>query len=148
MTLTPDPATNENQSGNEAPVVLVVDDEEGVREECADTLQSRGIPCITASGPEEALKALLSNRSVLVVLSDIRMPERSGFDLLEQVRLFCGGKYAVEVVLMSAYVGSLLGDHPARLQAAAFLPKPARADDICRVVMEVATKAADRRAAA
>lgn len=129
-------------------MVLIVDDEEGIREECADTLRSYDIPCAIASGPEEALKVLLANRSILVVLSDIRMPGRNGFDLLDQVRLFCGGKFAVEVILMSGYVGSLLSDHPARLQAAAILPKPARAEQLYKVVLEAAAKAANRRAAA
>jgi len=140
------PTPNTDMTKNEAPVVLIVDDEEGIREECAETLRSYGIPCTIAPGPDEALRILLANRSILVVLSDIRMPGRNGFDLLDQVRLFCGGKFAVEVILMSGYVSSLLSDRPARLQAAAILPKPAHAERLYKIVLEVAAKAANRRA--
>lgn len=133
---------------DEPPVALVVDDDEDVREECSDILTSRGIPNITAANADDALAKLLAHRSVHAVLVDIRMPGRNGFDLLQQIHLFCGNEYAVEAIVMSAYVGSLLEQHPARAFAAAYLTKPATSDEICNATLKAAAKAADRRTAA
>ena len=62
--------------------VLVVDDEESVRESLADFLRDYGYEVISAESGEEALKFIEENTFDLALV-DIRLPQMSG-DLLIQ----------------------------------------------------------------
>ena len=64
---------------------LVVDDDSDTRELLAEVLRSRGVVVTAASSVEEGLAAL--DREVPdILLSDIAMPDRDGFDLIRRVR--------------------------------------------------------------
>lgn len=65
--------------------VLIVDDEETVREILRRTLQQEGYSCVTASNTDSALD-LIDGDSIDLVLSDIMMPGKSGVELLGEVR--------------------------------------------------------------
>jgi response regulator RpfG family c-di-GMP phosphodiesterase len=64
--------------------VLIVDDEQPVRDVLNRTLVEAGYECVTASHVDEALFDLGQERFNLV-LSDILMPGKTGIDLLEEV---------------------------------------------------------------
>ena len=68
-----------------AALVLVVDDEAGVRDLLVRWLGTFGFDVITAAGADQAL-VRLRERSVAVALCDIRMPGRDGLWLAEQVQ--------------------------------------------------------------
>ena len=64
---------------------LVVDDDSDTRELVAEVLRSRGVVVTAAATVEEGLAAL--DREVPdILLSDIAMPDRDGFDLIRRVR--------------------------------------------------------------
>jgi len=64
---------------------LVVDDDSDTRELLAEVLRSRGVVVTAAASVEEGLAAL--DREVPdILLSDIAMPDRDGFDLIRLVR--------------------------------------------------------------
>jgi PAS domain S-box-containing protein len=64
---------------------LVVDDDGDTRELLAEVLRSRGVVVTAVSSVEEGLAAL--DREVPdILLSDIAMPDRDGFDLIRRVR--------------------------------------------------------------
>ena len=64
---------------------LVVDDDSDTRELLAEVLRSRGVVVTAASSVEEGLAAL--DREVPdILLSDIAMPDRDGYDLIRRVR--------------------------------------------------------------
>jgi len=65
--------------------VLVVDDEDYVRDSLLAVLGARGYAAVGASSVAEAM-ALLSKMPVDVVLSDLRMPESDGLDLLRRLQ--------------------------------------------------------------
>lgn len=65
--------------------ILVVDDEEEVRETLHNVLKSLDYVPHTAAGGVEALEILKTN-SIDVVLSDLYMPEMDGIELLKKVR--------------------------------------------------------------
>jgi two-component system C4-dicarboxylate transport response regulator DctD len=65
--------------------LLVVDDEEGLRETVQFDLEMRGFTVLTAGSGKEALKVAQSNEIHLVV-SDIRMPNGDGIYLLKELR--------------------------------------------------------------
>ena len=61
--------------------ILVVDDEESIREFFEIMLKREGYEVLTASNGREGLEALKAS-PVDLVISDIQMPEMSGLDLL------------------------------------------------------------------
>jgi PAS domain S-box-containing protein len=106
------------------PVVLVIDDEEVVRDTISDTLGMHGIPCLVARSGDEGLALYREHASELgLVLLDLSMPGRSGPDTYRELRRLDPG---LPILLSSGY-----GEKQARLELgtddlAGFLPKPYR----------------------
>lgn len=65
--------------------VLVVEDDDGLREALIDTLTLADYQCIEAESAETAL-LLLKNHSVDIVISDVQMGGMSGLSLLKSVK--------------------------------------------------------------
>lgn len=65
--------------------ILIVDDEEMIRELLASALLQEGYVCHQASNVDEAF-GILSEHPVELVISDIMMPGRSGVDLLRDIK--------------------------------------------------------------
>jgi CheY-like chemotaxis protein len=65
--------------------VLVVDDEEGIRDTLSEVVEMGGCSAIAAANGAEALKVLAERRPCLVIL-DLLMPIMSGLELLEAIR--------------------------------------------------------------
>lgn len=80
-------------------VILIVDDEPIKRVTLQIELTEAGYTALEAPGGAEAL-ALLASRHVDAVVSDVRMPDMSGLELLERVKLTSPG---TPVLLMTAY---------------------------------------------
>ncbi len=66
--------------------VLVVDDNEALRENLAEALQLEGYSVSMAASGEAALERLASDPPPRVVLVDYKMPGMSGADLLGRIR--------------------------------------------------------------
>lgn len=66
--------------------ILVVDDEEPIREIVSSMLQNAGYTCRQAGSGLEALAALDSGEHFELTLSDLMMPELNGIGLLERVK--------------------------------------------------------------
>jgi response regulator RpfG family c-di-GMP phosphodiesterase len=82
--------------------ILVVDDEETIRELLDDTLSQEGYECLTAAGVNEAV-ARLDRESFDLVICDIKMPGRSGLELLQIIK----EKYPDTATLMATAVAEL-----------------------------------------
>lgn len=65
--------------------VLLVDDDDGVREVCSAMLEDIGCDVTAAASGEEALQALAS-RKFTIMLTDIAMPVMSGVELAQRTR--------------------------------------------------------------
>ncbi|MCB0412762.1 MAG: response regulator [Bdellovibrionales bacterium] len=72
-------------TSNEKSKILVVDDEVDIQEIIKDLFEVFGFDVTTASSGNEA-QAILENDSFDVIISDVRMPDGSGIDLLKWVR--------------------------------------------------------------
>jgi CheY-like chemotaxis protein len=62
--------------------VLVVDDDDGVRETLRDVVEMAGCSVILAASGEEALRVLATHRPCLIVL-DLMMPTMNGLEVLQ-----------------------------------------------------------------
>ena len=105
----------------DAPVILLVDDDDGVRSYVCHALESAGFAVLAAADPESAL-ALLAVRTgpIDLLLTDLMMPGMSGCELAERIRSARGG---VRVLFMSGS-GSDEFAQSASAGAANFLQKP------------------------
>ena len=66
--------------------ILVVDDEEIVRELTVQVLERAGYDVVAVESPERALE-LVDRESVDLVVSDVVMPKLSGVELLDEIRV-------------------------------------------------------------
>jgi YesN/AraC family two-component response regulator len=64
--------------------ILIVEDEKIVREGLARAL-SRTYKTYQASNGNEAMEVLNENSSIKVIVSDLKMPEVDGFEMLEKI---------------------------------------------------------------
>jgi len=67
-------------------IILVVDDEEGVRNALRRLLEADDYSVLLAENGEDALK-VLQDTPVHIIISDQNMPGLSGIDLLKLVRV-------------------------------------------------------------
>jgi DNA-binding NtrC family response regulator len=79
--------------------ILVVDDEEGIREFLAEVLEDEGHEVDTASDGLEAL-ARLERRGYELLLSDLKMPRMGGLELVRKLR---AEQPEVEIVVLTAH---------------------------------------------
>ena len=66
--------------------ILIVDDEEAIREVVSTLLEAQGYTCATVSNGRMAKDYLIKNPEVDLVLSDMVMPEMDGMTLVEWIR--------------------------------------------------------------
>lgn len=66
-------------------VILIVDDDETLRNVAAFDFKRKGFTVLSAGSGNEAFDLVLKNH-VDLVLSDVRMPGGDGVDLLERIR--------------------------------------------------------------
>jgi CheY-like chemotaxis protein len=104
--------------------ILVVDDDEEVREVLVAVLQTAGFTVIAVGLTEDALEVLRANPPDLIVL-DLVMPRGTmqGMEFLAAVREVEAWK-AIPVIILSAYGDVVNRDITTRLGAAAVLSKP------------------------
>jgi two-component system, NtrC family, response regulator PilR len=117
--------------------LLVVDDELGMRQFLTHLLQREGHQVRVASTGKEALALLRAEPSDLVI-SDVRMPDMSGIELLRSLREFL--PTTTEVIMMTAFANVDTAREAFLLGAYDFVQKPFDND----LMKEVVTRALDK----
>ncbi len=83
-----------------APSILIIDDEENFRQLLCRILELEGYQVFQASGAEKGLRLLQQQKEILLVLSDVKLPDGNGLQLLEKIK----AQYPqCEVIMMTAY---------------------------------------------
>jgi CheY-like chemotaxis protein len=117
-----------------AETVLVVEDEEGVRNLAHEILMEYGYTVLKAAGPSEALALVARHTGPIdLLVTDVIMPDMSGPELAQRLHVERAG---IRVLYMSGYV-----EHPALDQAAldpdaSLLLKPFTAEALASQVRE------------
>ncbi len=101
--------------------ILVVDDEQHVRESLSEVLVDERFEVDTAGSGEEALKKLGEDGFDVVLLLDIKMPGMSGVELLDRLR---EEQPSVDVIMMTGYATLDMAIESLKLGAYDFLRKP------------------------
>ena len=66
--------------------LLLVDDEEDALLELTELLEGEGFCCYTATSVKLALLQLTRHPDIALVITDLRMPEESGVELIKRLR--------------------------------------------------------------
>jgi len=106
--------------------VLVVDDEEEARKICAEVAEEAGLRARSARTTEEALE-ILEQVPVDIVLTDLRVPELGGLDLLRRIREHFP---QIAVLVLTQYGTIESAVEATRLGAADFVTKPFHVSDL------------------
>jgi len=100
--------------------VLIVDDEDATRSLCHDVVTDSGLRTRTASTTEQALE-ILDQMPVDILITDLRVPQLGGLELLKRVR----SNYPQTAVLVLTQYGTIESAVEAtRLGAADYITKP------------------------
>lgn len=119
--------------------VLVVDDDEDIRDVLRELLAEEGFYVRTAQDGREALE-VLQEESGWIVLLDMRMPVLDGVAVLRELERNRRLQAANKIAIMSA--GWEQPQDSSRLQSSivkAFLPKPFELDTVVDVVHQLAS---------
>ncbi len=120
--------------------VLLVDDEEDSREMMASALETCGATVVAAASAQEAMRAL--NRwHVDVMLSDIAMPEKDGYELIREIRSTSAARIAA--VPAAAVTACVRDDERQKALDAGFqmhLAKPVHPAALARAVAALARR--------
>lgn len=130
--------------GESRKVVLIVDDEEGMRDMLRWSLAESAFDIITARDGEEAA-ALLAAGGVDLVVTDITMPRLGGFGLLEAA---AGTVPRTPVIVMTGFGTVEMAVHAMRRGASDFLLKPFDARHLAARIHETLTVGDNRGSAA
>lgn len=113
-----------------APLVLVAEDDAGVRMTIEFVLEDEGFDFATASDGQEALDLARSRRPDVILLDNL-MPKLDGKEVYAQLKAD-PQTAAIPVLVMS---GMSSGD-PGEWPGARFVGKPFRPDDLIRAIRE------------
>jgi two-component system cell cycle sensor histidine kinase/response regulator CckA len=102
-------------------IILLVEDEEGLRALNARGLASRGYTVLEAGNGVEALEVLDKHGHVDLVVSDVVMPEMDGPTLLTELRR---RDPAVKIIFVSGYAEEAFAKNLPSQEQYAFLAKP------------------------
>jgi len=117
------------------PKMLLVDNDEATVSSIRDYLSSYA-DCLGATSYEDALSTLENEEGISLVISEIRMPGRDGFDLLMWLR---ENRPKVKVIMTTAYGSALVRSLAKQKGAVMYLEKPLdlkQLMDTVRVIVE------------
>lgn len=115
--------------------ILVVEDNDDVREMMAVTLELEGHEVATAVNGRDALDKLHSGEKPCVILLDLMMPVMNGWEFRREIEHDPELRH-VPVVVVSAATSDMIR----RAHADAHLPKPVNMDELLDVVCEFCSR--------
>ena len=119
-TIVPAPSPGESQRGSE--MILLVEDEDGVRTLVCNVLRSRGYSVLEASTSEQAARICQEHPGAIdLLLTDVMLERTSGRELAEQLLL---QRAAMKVLFVSGYTDDAVVHLGVLSANTAFLQKP------------------------
>jgi len=133
--------TKAGSEAGRAPLVIVVEDDEGMRDGLQDLLQSVGMDTMLFPSTTHLLERVLPDRVGCLVL-DIRLPGLSGLDL--QDRLTAAGS-SLPIIFMTGHGDIPMTVRAMKAGAVDFLTKPFRDQDMLDAIAAAVERDAARR---
>ncbi len=117
--------------------VLVVDDDAIVLASCRRVLEAEGLTVVTATTVSQAVEEAVAQGFGLII-ADIRMPERDGFQLMKKVSAW---RKPTPVIAMSGYPTPESVQSSLTSGAFVFLPKPFTPEELIAALQVVVPSA-------
>ena len=131
--LDPDPRSSQQPGGHET--VLLVEDEDAVRESEREYLEQRGYSVLAAANGPAALElAAGCGREIQILVSDVVMPKMSGSELGEKLLALRPG---LQVLYVSGYAENTVMQHGLAELGSRFLHKPFTLKALAAKIREV-----------
>lgn len=123
-------------------MILIVDDESENRSTLKEVLERSGWKCLEASSGAQALEHLRNNLEIKLLITDLRMPEMDGLELLQSSRWI---RPDVQRILITAF--GTIEDTVSAMKNGAFdvLTKPLKAKNIRDTVERLLQRAPQTR---
>ena len=118
------------------PKILVADDEQAAVRNLQHILNKEGCEVITTQSGQNALK-LLEQQSFDVVLTDLRMPNVDGMEILRRVKQVAP---ETEVIMITGYATISSAVSAMKMGAYHYVIKPYKLDEVRKVVREALEK--------
>ncbi len=119
-----------SDSATQVPSILVVDDEEAIRDVLTDFLSMEGYNVQTADNGQKALE-LLSRGEFSLVLTDLKMPQMGGLELLKAIREHTPD---VATIVMTGFGTVETAIDAMKAGAYDYLLKPFKIDEVMLIV--------------
>jgi DNA-binding response OmpR family regulator len=118
--------------------VLIVDDDPMVAQSCRRILAAEGIHLTVAGNAERAETLLASGDAYDLMLTDIKMPKRDGFDLTVRTK---AAYPEMPVLMMTGYLTPETMERGRRSGVDGFIAKPFTPDELVAAVRNTVKKA-------
>ncbi len=117
-------------------VVLLVEDDEMVRDLAGVTLRKHGFQVMEASGPKEALQLFekAGASQIDLLLTDVIMPQMSGRELAHKI---VQAQPGIKVLFMSGYTDTAIVQHGILEEGVNFIQKPFSPKDLVQRLREI-----------
>ena len=122
--------------------VLVVDDEKDILEEAAEALTDEGYECFLANNVSYALAILRDDPEIALVVTDLKMPGKTGGDLIKEARTAFDRD--IEFIIMSGHGSPTSEINGVDIDAFPFLRKPLDIGEFLEVVGKVEASMDDK----
>jgi DNA-binding NtrC family response regulator len=106
--------------------ILIVDDESAIRETCAAVAQQSGMKAVAVATAEEALD-VLEHSPIDILLTDLKLPQANGLELLKQVHDL---HPEIAVVVLTQYGTIESAVEVTRMGAVDYVTKPFRIEEL------------------
>jgi len=113
------------------PLVLIVDDEEPIRQLERRILESGGYRVIEASRAVEAFAQLQKDLQVDLVIADLQMPDLGGEEMARRIRR---DRPNIKVLYVTGHIDELMDERSTLWEGEAFLDKPFTAKALLEAV--------------
>ena len=107
--------------------ILIVDDEPVIRRMLHQKLANEGYECLEAGSADEALNKLSDNNQIALLISDMKMPGKSGMELLSEVKNLYPD---TAVIMATAITETAIAIECMKQGAYDYLPKPFKLDEV------------------
>lgn len=122
---------------SETQIILVVDDDEGLREGLSRLLEDEGYQVLCADNGDRALE-IIRQTHIDLILTDMRMPGMSGIELLKNVRAV---NERVGVIILTGYGEIESYIEAMNFGAMEYVSKPFKVNELKFIVNKILNRA-------
>ena len=115
--------------------IIIVDDEPFIAEEVYETLTDEGYECLVASNVDDALVLVKNTKDIDIILTDLKMPKKTGADLIAAVEKEFGQQ--IKFIVMSGHGSPIMESNGVDIGSYPFLRKLLNIYDLLDTVATV-----------